>query len=451
MFRSINLKLFLYLCFLIDFCDDIANKTLAERPSSLFQKERTRNWPELYQDSSTDSEEVDSDSGYSSPKRNQASSGTHPLTGTQPQPPVGYIPEIVPFSNVQYSSVLTEPGTSETPSFGRYAQAVAGVYKKALQSAGSGNSGPGSLAGLIKACTGSVDNPVNPHNSSGTFISSNNNDTSASPKLSQASNAQPPHTINSGSSIISGRSKSAKTRKKKSDKQNILENSGLGSINDMTTAVSNSSTSSNTLLFVDSSSRSSSSSLLTSSVVSMTVPSSSLGGSGQTTTTLSCDSNQDESVLSGHQSSNYYKSDTSIATSKTGGGDGEDSEGATGSRRKRKRSRKHKKKHKSSGDASLDRKGGTQSDGGTSGVLSTVSSDKSSSLAVDSTHSVACDILHFEDENEFPDLLSAAGGLSDSQTHITPSLSYSDILKGQQSHHVSTENYLIVLQFVMGQ
>ncbi len=61
--------------------------TLAEKPNSLY---KNRSWQDRYdQDTTTtDSEEVDSDSGYSSPmhRRNQASNGTHPAG------PLGYVP-----------------------------------------------------------------------------------------------------------------------------------------------------------------------------------------------------------------------------------------------------------------------------------------------------------------------------------------------------------------------
>ncbi|XP_064645784.1 selenocysteine insertion sequence-binding protein 2-like isoform X2 [Lineus longissimus] len=69
-----------------DFNDEIANLTLAERPNSLFQiktKQRARRKASnIPTNTSTDSEEeVDSDSGYSSPlhRRNLTSSGTHPV------------------------------------------------------------------------------------------------------------------------------------------------------------------------------------------------------------------------------------------------------------------------------------------------------------------------------------------------------------------------------------
>lgn len=79
-----------------DFSDEIANLTLMEKPSLLYRKDRssTRSWFQQYsQDSSTDSEEVDSDSGYSSPlhRRNQMSNGTHPIPAGMaflPYPPI---------------------------------------------------------------------------------------------------------------------------------------------------------------------------------------------------------------------------------------------------------------------------------------------------------------------------------------------------------------------------
>lgn len=67
-----------------DFSDEIANLTLVEKPSPLYNNRRL--WHDRFEEqsfSSTDSEEVDSDSGYSSPlhRRNLASSGTHPVGG----------------------------------------------------------------------------------------------------------------------------------------------------------------------------------------------------------------------------------------------------------------------------------------------------------------------------------------------------------------------------------
>ena len=65
--------------------------TLTERPNALYQKDaksRRGAWYRYRQETSTDSEEVDSDSGYSSPlhRRNQMSNGTHPVVGLPPPP-----------------------------------------------------------------------------------------------------------------------------------------------------------------------------------------------------------------------------------------------------------------------------------------------------------------------------------------------------------------------------
>ena len=78
-----------------DFSEEIANQTLAERPNSLYKKVRNQAWWQQYQDTSTESEEVDSDSGYSSPlhRRNQTSNGTHPVLGVTFIPP-GMPPDI---------------------------------------------------------------------------------------------------------------------------------------------------------------------------------------------------------------------------------------------------------------------------------------------------------------------------------------------------------------------
>ena len=66
--------------FLSDFSEEVANLTLSEKPSSLFgSKKRIRNHSNQWISNLTDSEEKDSDSGYSSPlhRRNLVSNGTH--------------------------------------------------------------------------------------------------------------------------------------------------------------------------------------------------------------------------------------------------------------------------------------------------------------------------------------------------------------------------------------
>lgn len=85
---------------LADFADEIANLTLLEKPNGLYKKDKTHNWLQQYcqQDvgSTTEEEEVDSDSGYSSPlhRRNLASSGTQPAQGytIAPVGNVGFVP-----------------------------------------------------------------------------------------------------------------------------------------------------------------------------------------------------------------------------------------------------------------------------------------------------------------------------------------------------------------------
>ncbi|XP_076439076.1 uncharacterized protein LOC143277972 isoform X3 [Babylonia areolata] len=65
-----------------DFNNDFANLTLQEKPSVLYRRGQRRNKGNR-PITSTDSEEVDSDSGYSSPlhRRNLVSNGTHPVQG----------------------------------------------------------------------------------------------------------------------------------------------------------------------------------------------------------------------------------------------------------------------------------------------------------------------------------------------------------------------------------
>lgn len=98
---------------LSDFSDEIANLTLSERPSPLYRKDRPRNW--LYnQDSTTDSEEVDSDSGYSSPmhRRNQTTNGTQSVCPGLPYLPTpgGYMPQdIINQHNMPFNPAYLPP------------------------------------------------------------------------------------------------------------------------------------------------------------------------------------------------------------------------------------------------------------------------------------------------------------------------------------------------------
>ncbi|CAH1790315.1 unnamed protein product [Owenia fusiformis] len=82
-----------------DFSDEIASLTLVERPNSLYRSRRVRprrksaaHAAQYDLNSTTDSEEVDSDSGYSSPlhRRNQVSNGTTTSLTYTPSDPLGY-------------------------------------------------------------------------------------------------------------------------------------------------------------------------------------------------------------------------------------------------------------------------------------------------------------------------------------------------------------------------
>ena len=83
-------KIVFQFIYFIDFSDEIANLTLLEKPNGLYKKDKTRNWLQQYcqpdPESTTESEEIDSDSGYSSPlhRRNLASNGTQPAQGFIP-------------------------------------------------------------------------------------------------------------------------------------------------------------------------------------------------------------------------------------------------------------------------------------------------------------------------------------------------------------------------------
>lgn len=95
-----------------DFSEEIANLTLSEKPSPLFgNKKRMRNHSNQWISNLTDSEEKDSDSGYSSPlhRRNLVSNGTHaaPERLVSPaRPAVPSVPQPVGFS---YAAVAQRP------------------------------------------------------------------------------------------------------------------------------------------------------------------------------------------------------------------------------------------------------------------------------------------------------------------------------------------------------
>lgn len=127
----------------------------------------------------------------------------------------------------------------------------------------------------------------------------------------------------------------------------------------------------------------------------------------------------------------HSSSDQLPATTTTHKSEGEDLDGATGSKPKRKRNRRRRKKSKSDANNS-ESQGGGVSDGPYELHRAHSSSNVSRTSTMDN------EILHFEDEDEFPNLLSAVGGLSDGNSaNNQASLSYSDILKGQQQNYHS--------------
>ena len=106
-----------------DFSEEIANLTLAEHPNALYQTGSLR---ESYggESSSEESEEVDSDSGYSSPmhRRNQACSGTHPATGLYMEVPTVSTISTCPYhgttASLNYTSSYVQglvPGSTTSP------------------------------------------------------------------------------------------------------------------------------------------------------------------------------------------------------------------------------------------------------------------------------------------------------------------------------------------------
>ena len=104
---------------------------------------------------------------------------------------------------------------------------------------------------------------------------------------------------------------------------------------------------------------------------------------------------------------------------KTEGEEDEDPSSTT-TKPKRKRSRRRRRKT----DGSVERQGALSD-----GQCDLIRAHSSSNVSRTST--VENEILHFEDEDEFPNLLSAVGGLqSDGGQQLTPA-SYCDILKGQ--------------------
>ena len=100
----------------------------------------------------------------------------------------------------------------------------------------------------------------------------------------------------------------------------------------------------------------------------------------------------------------------------------EDSNSMGGKKKRRHRSRHRRKNKDSGGEDDV----GAFSDDPSHGLHRSQSSSN-----VSRTSTLDNDILHFEDEDEFPNLLSAANGLVDKYANPSQALSYSDILKTQ--------------------
>jgi hypothetical protein len=100
----------------------------------------------------------------------------------------------------------------------------------------------------------------------------------------------------------------------------------------------------------------------------------------------------------------------------------EDSSSLGGKKKRRHRSR-HRRRNKDSG--------GEDDVGALSDDPSHSLHRSHSSSNVSRTSTLDNDILHFEDEDEFPNLLNAANGLVDKYANPSQALSYSDILKTQ--------------------
>ena len=135
----------------------------------------------------------------------------------------------------------------------------------------------------------------------------------------------------------------------------------------------------------------------------------------QTAPTASLNTSEQTSLLATESSNCDRRKTRADANTQLETGDSS-SQHASGTKPKRKRSRRRKKGGES----------GALSDSGTDLVRAHSSSNVSRTSTVDN------DFLHFEDENEFPNLLSAVGGLQSDAQQLGPvSVSYCDILKGQ--------------------
>ena len=119
-----------------------------------------------YDTTSTDSEEVDSDSGYSSPlhRRKQASSGTHPVAGHSPGGlPLGFLPKtsqvMLPLNA---SSAITAQHSTSAVSLAAASQRNSSLYAAYLQSGiGHGKMSSRAAPGSYPASGGTTGYPSN--------------------------------------------------------------------------------------------------------------------------------------------------------------------------------------------------------------------------------------------------------------------------------------------------
>ena len=350
---------------LADFSDEIANKTLLEKPSTIYQERPRSSKHRAYAAESTSDSEVDSDSGYSSPMHRK-----HQASGTQSVPieMMEYQLAQFPPSGLHPAAAYAAAAAAPPPALVNYAQVVAagGVQRvsRVRQSL------PPQAYGL--------------HPTPG-----------ARPAAPRMRPAKPQH-YHSQERIQPQRHK--------------LHGDRLPS--PLTTVVDRPTYSNVVGNATDQQPK------------THTAPSQSHSNQKQPAEQQSNSVELKQTVARSSSSGRISQSQTTSFISKT---EGEDDEGAlsSSSRPRRKRSRRRRKK--TDGSESADRQGALSDDGAYDLARAQSSSNVSRTSTLDN------EILHFEDENEFPNLLSAVGGLQGHGRHAAgnASISYCDILKGQ--------------------
>lgn len=196
---------------------------MAEKPSLLYCKDaKTRSWLTRYsQDSSTDSEEKDSDSGYSSPlhRRNQASNGTHPVVGmVPPYLQTTVIPVSESPSRHPYQSYMPAPNQPTVPC----------AYPVSPQSAPSNPNHP-SLPASFAAIAACVPPQPLPHHASPLVTNSVHIPGIASfSNVVPSSGASNPNMSSSAAKTPTEEEDSAASRKKRRRNNRRRKNKGLG-------------------------------------------------------------------------------------------------------------------------------------------------------------------------------------------------------------------------------